>query len=121
MAHQVARGTRERHIVRLARSRDDGLPTGDAKNLAGRACAPPMLSTCLQESAKVTAANQVRAMLVTAGKPCLDPATDGASLDPKTASGVVDGVAPVNLHQSWVEIPPLARLHGFSGAGAALD
>jgi len=40
MADQVARGASKRHVVRLARSRTDGLPTGNAKNLAGQARMP---------------------------------------------------------------------------------
>jgi len=38
MADQVARGTGERHVVRLARSRKDRLTACDAKNLAGQTC-----------------------------------------------------------------------------------
>jgi hypothetical protein len=120
LADQVARGTGERHVVHLARSREDGLPTGNAKNLAGLTRVPFGSPTPLQKIAQRLPRYQVWPAVVTIRQPRLAPPAHRAPINPKTTRRFVGGVATMNLDQPRIDLPPPARFHGCAGMDAGL-
>lgn len=120
MADQVARSAGKRHVIRLARNRKDGLPTGDAENLARHACVPPGSAAPLQKITQCLSRYQVWATVIATRQPCLDPAAYGAAINSKATSRFVNRIGAMNLDQPWIDLAPLARRHRSADADAGL-